>query len=172
MLKREFRRWMLPVPPLPSRFQRRLLRVGELYYSTRDPGEVSPYNIQHYVSESTTGVLAEYATVAHAGHGINSWALHYYIVTSLLAIFVQTSWGGVYENDAQARSRIADLFDACESLQDVYGIADYPEQPVCPAKIVVSSDFYGNRIGIRRDKSSFEWRNCEDPIREALGLCS
>jgi hypothetical protein len=49
------------------------------------------YALDYYLHEPYS---ADYAIVAHAGHWVNSYAMHYYLVAGRLRLFLQVPWGG------------------------------------------------------------------------------
>jgi hypothetical protein len=53
---------------------------------------------------------AGHARLGHNGHGVNSWAMHYYLVQPALAILLQIAWGGIYTDNALAERGIAVAF--------------------------------------------------------------
>jgi hypothetical protein len=59
---------------------------------------VSPYNLQYYVHECDEIDVADYAVLCHSGHGVNSYALQYWIVQGSLRMFLHIRWGGGYMN--------------------------------------------------------------------------
>lgn len=58
----------------------------------------------------------EYLLFGHAGHGINSYAIHYYLVRGSLRVCLQVSWGGVFSNDAEDALRVRNYFAALAPL--------------------------------------------------------
>lgn len=96
----------LPVPPIPAEFAPALQPVAHLLYSTR-PLPVSLYGLEWYYNELRQHPDS-YLAVGHAGRGANSWALHYYMVTPSLAIFMQSGWGGAYMNNERAENKFID----------------------------------------------------------------
>ena len=88
----------------------------------------------------------DYLVVGHDGHGVNSWAMHYYIVRGPLALFLQTGWGGAYmDTEAEAAdmafrfSQARLLVEAAESAAPEHG------GRVAGRYIVVDSAFTGGR---------------------------
>src|SRR5262245_19874489 len=77
----------LPFPPLSSDLAAELREVGPGIFSTR-PEESSPYNLEIFSLEAQSApAVSNYALVGFDGHGINSWATHYYLVDDALALF-------------------------------------------------------------------------------------
>lgn len=48
---------------------------------------MSPYNLQYYVEEMDQAD-ATYVVLAHSGHGTNSYAIQYYLVSGPLRLFL------------------------------------------------------------------------------------
>lgn len=109
-------------------------------FSTR-PIEMSPYNLEHFVRE--TGRQADnYAVLAHSGHGVNSYAIQYYLVHGCLRMFLHLGWGGVYmDADAEA-AKISECFSMADRLVEVAEFAGKSVGIRCLA--VVVSDLYGS----------------------------
>src|SRR5438034_3841054 len=77
--KRLFRKARLTFPSIPQELAARLKEQASWQFSTRILG-TSPYVLKHYVDESNETQVEDYAVVAHSGHGVNSYALQYYLV--------------------------------------------------------------------------------------------
>lgn len=119
----------LPWPPLPDPLAACLRPQGAHVFATRAL-PVSPYEIERYVQEAVSEPqLDDYAVTGFAGHGVNSWAAHCFIVQGPLALFIQVPWGGIY-TDAQASlaqmqqlfswaGRLLPLAQACAQSQRV-----------------------------------------------------
>lgn len=90
--------WGLRPPPLPPELAAGLRptdRQSPCWSTGPMPGE--PYELgQHITAVSNTS--SPLAVVAHDGHGVNSLAWHVYVVQGPLACFVQSAWGGIYQD--------------------------------------------------------------------------
>ena len=60
--------------------------------------------------------IEDYVLLAHAGHGVNSYAIHVFVVHGPLALFLQVPWGGVYMDPKKSARRLADVFDCAGQL--------------------------------------------------------
>jgi hypothetical protein len=114
--------WGLSAPPVPVRLRPALRGRGRACWSTRREDNGS--EMYMWTLAEAAGVLSgdtrDYLAVSHAGHGVNSYAVTYHLVYRGLALFVQEAWGGAYmDNDAQAAS-VADMFDRCRILVDLW----------------------------------------------------
>ena len=126
---------------IPDVLAVRLKEQGEWLFSTREIA-MSPYNLQHYVREVDGVQLEDYALLCHSGHGINSYALQYYLVHDSLQMFLHLGWGGAYM-DAQAD---AAKILKCFSLADEIILAAKPVDRLLAGDrlTIVASDFYGS----------------------------
>ena len=98
--KQLFQKAGLSFPPIPPELSSQLKEQSEWLFSTR-PIEVSPYILRHYVDEAEKSAVKDYALLAHSGHGVNSYAIQYYLVDGPLRMFLHLGWGGVYMNAAE-----------------------------------------------------------------------
>ena len=97
----------LPFPELPPTLAGQMQPFGELLFGTRDP-ETGPYALDVFRDAVYEQPVTDYALLGFDGHGINSWALHYYLVQGPLALFIQLPWGGAYKmciRDSAERDR-------------------------------------------------------------------
>ncbi len=91
----------LPPPPIPDHLQPYIEQLDSWVYGTRR-NVPNLYNMTAYVDEYLTHPPSPYAMFGHAGYGMNTYALHFYLVDGLLAIFDQVAWGGVYNDNDSA----------------------------------------------------------------------
>lgn len=107
----------LALPPVPAHLAASLeQRRGEVF-STRELAQ-SPYALPVFVSEVVEQAdTPDYAVVAFDGHGVNSRAVHYYLVCGPLALFIQLPWGGAYTGTDAARAEIERMFDWAAMIQ-------------------------------------------------------
>ena len=107
----------LPFPPLPERFAATLREESQHLYVTRSL-EAGPYNLEIYSLEiQQEPAVPDYAVVGFDGHGINSWAVHYYLVEGALALFIQLPWGGAYVDADEGRRTVTAAFTWADKLQ-------------------------------------------------------
>jgi hypothetical protein len=148
----------LAFPTIPEELAARLKERGKWLFSTREL-EMSPYNLQHFVGELDGSVLeqcgpvlfernsevtrvSDYALLCHSGHGVNSYALQYYLIYGRLALFLHLGWGGVYMDAAESAAQIRDCF----ALADAIVPAVEASKCLVPNSrvTIVGSDFYGS----------------------------
>jgi hypothetical protein len=102
--------------------------------------EMSPYNLQQYVDEAEGAHVDDYTVLSHSGHGVNSYAIQYYLVFGPLRMFLHLGWGGVYMDADAAAAKIRECF----SLADQIVSATRPVGKVSDRLTIVGSDFYGS----------------------------
>lgn len=90
-----WRKTGLAFPTIPEELKRALNERGPWLYSTRSL-PMSPYNLQYYLEEAELKRIKRYAVLAHSGHGVNSYAIQYYLLYKRLRLFLHLGWGGVY----------------------------------------------------------------------------
>lgn len=106
-MRRAFSGAGLPVPPVPMHLGAGILEVSPWVWTTeREP--ISPYDHLIDLHAAVVG-RGDVLTVAHAGHGRQSWAIHYVLTNGPLAIVLQVPWGGM--RDDGAVDRLGRLFD-------------------------------------------------------------
>lgn len=105
----------LGFPPIPSELAIDFTKCGNWCFASR-PVRSDPYNWRPYVEEARRGSVCDYVLLAHSGHGVNSYAISYYLVRKPLLLFVQVGWGGVYMNADRAASEVKHCFSLCHDL--------------------------------------------------------
>lgn len=109
-----FTRANLGVPPVPHHFRPALFEVDEWAYATR---EISPMAMYRFVPPKALREPGDdYVAVSRAGHGVNSYAVNYHLVSGPLALFVQSPWGGVYMDREETAAGVRAMFAACARL--------------------------------------------------------
>jgi len=138
--RRLFRKAGLPFPTIPKQLSGRMKERTKWCFSTREL-RVSPYNLQHYVEEDRYA-LGDYAVLCHSGHGVNSYAIQYYLVYCSLRMFLHLGWGGVYMDADAAASKIRDCFSIADEI--VPAAASMGKLVAGERLTIVASDFYGS----------------------------
>lgn len=119
-----FEDWGLAFPPVPGDLAPALRVLGPGLLGTRE-GVPSPYDLDWFLADLANDP-DDYLVVGHAGHGVNSWAMHYHLVHGPLALLLQVPWGGAYANEEAAAAAVGAAFaDARELLAaaDALGLA-------------------------------------------------
>ena len=154
-------------------------------FSTRE-SHMSPYNLHHYVHEAESGPVNDYVILSHSGHGINFYAIQYYVVRGALHMFLHLGWGGGYADAEKDAAKIRECF----SLADRVVAASENPAIFRPGEhlIIVSSDFCGSywlRPGEKRQRKrddrinpasvitqALEWLTAERKLTECSGVHS
>jgi hypothetical protein len=138
----------LPFPPIPAELASQVQNVANWIYGTRDD-RLFLYEIDAFVDEAVAGEVANYVLFGHSGHGVNSYAIHFYLVRGPLALFVQVGWGGAYmtsEDNEQAAQRLARILtDTKELIAAAESAAQQGKLATGERFIVVLSSFYGSQ---------------------------
>lgn len=130
----------LAFPTLPEELVARLKERDEWVFSTREL-KTSPYILRHYVHEGDDAP-GEYAILSHSGHGVNSYAIQYYLVYGPLRMFLHLGWGGVYMNADAAAARIRECFLLGDEI--VPAAMSLGKLAAGEQLTIVGSDFYGS----------------------------
>jgi hypothetical protein len=145
----------LPVPRIPRELWRRIYTSYPWSYSSRKVLPASSYNIDWYVQELVEKQIEPYFLLEHAGHGINSRALHFFTVSKYVACFLQIPWGGGYMDKGTQAGEIRLVFSKYDEIMKLT-----VEKPGSGNRIVVYySGFYGAKWGLQEIESPYtvEW---------------
>jgi hypothetical protein len=123
----------VPFPYVPPEMQSAFRQRSRWCYATREVQD-SPYDIHRYVTDARSDA-PDYVLLAHAGRGVNSYAIHYFLVRGLLGLFVQAPWGGVYMDAEAAAARMREYFDLAEALAKAG--TEAPSPPPASDRLVV-----------------------------------
>lgn len=162
----------LPFPPLPPHLAAALQPRGSGWFATR-PVDSSPYDLGHFVDElAAQPAVADYAVIGFDGHGINSWAMHHYLVTASLALFVQLPWGGAYGEPALEREDITSLLGWAAKLQPLVDRAQAAGRIPQGMRLQVIASRFG-RAGWRwaggaRDPATTPWKPAAGMLEATL----
>jgi hypothetical protein len=124
-------------PNPPDAFTRLLERRGDWAFTTW-PTDTSPFDFLTFVREAITEEATDGLLIAHDGHGVNPWAMHYFAVRGPVAVFVQRAWGGAYA-DREAES--AEVDRAFAAAADILRIAE-GDGPL--RVVIIDSDISGS----------------------------
>jgi hypothetical protein len=163
----------LPFPYIPAEMHGAFRQLSPWVYSTRTDIP-SPYSIARFVEEVGTQPIADYVLLGHAGHGINYYAMHYYLVRGSLGMFLQIAWGGAYTDNDKAIEEMATAYTQAEQLVAAIEAA---ELSASERLIVVISDFYGSRwthLDGTKDPEAFHtdvnWQTDSDVLQKVLSI--
>jgi len=128
----------LTFPNIPEDLAEQLKEQDKWLFSTR---EIStwPYNLQHYVGEVNE---EDYVILSHSGHGVNSYAIQYYLVYKTLRMFLHLGWGGAYMDDKADATKIGECFSLADEI--LLTTRNVDKVPACDRMTIVGSDFYGS----------------------------
>ncbi len=132
--RQAFEKVGLPFPKIPDELAARLKEQDKWLFSTRKI-TMSPYNLQHYVDELN---VRDYVVLSHSGHGVNSYAVQYYLVYKALRMFLHLGWGGAYMNAQTDATKIHECFSLASE------VVSKAEDGPFPRLTIVGSDFYGS----------------------------
>ena len=164
----------IPFPFIPPEMRPAFAELSDWVYGTR-PDAPWLYEIRQFVREAGTEPVADYMLLGHAGHGIQSYAIHYYVVRGPLALFLPIGWGGAYMNKDQAARDMTARFAQAKQLITAVEVAQQKDCFRTEERLIISaSDFYGSswtRIDGVRDEDSIyqsDWREDEDVLGAVL----
>jgi hypothetical protein len=132
----------LAFPTLPEELAMKLKERDEWVFSTQ-PIRMWPYELDRYVHQSQRRQIRDYALLSHSGHGINSYAIQYYLVHGPLRMFLHLGWGGVYIDQKEEAVKIRACFLKADEVVKamVQSAAGFHAGEHLT---VVGSDFYGS----------------------------
>jgi hypothetical protein len=139
--KELFRQAGLAFPTIPAQLATRLKERDNWLFSTREVDE-SPYELRSYIGDAHATDVADYAILAHSGHGSNSYAIQYYLVYGALRMFLHLGWGGVYMDPNRAAATIHECFSLADEI--IAAVQTSGRLRLGDRLIIVGSDFYGS----------------------------
>jgi len=167
--KEAFAEQNLPFPPLPQALAERLQAFGNSVFTTREL-DYGPYGLEAFSGSLLAGEPTDdYAVLGFDGHGINSWAVHYYLVQGPIALFIQIEWGGAYTDADEARQRVQTAFEWAGALQPALdAAASQGKIPAGTRLAAVYSDFAPSGwTWWKPGESEYDWHSEGDVITEA-----
>ena len=163
-----FRDAGLAFPTIPAKFAARLKERGKWLFATLEI-EMSPYNLQHYVTESDITHVRDYVVLAHSGHGVNSSAVQYYRVYGALRMFLHLGWGGIYMDATADAANIRNCFSTAD---EIVKAAKARWKLLGDRLTIVAPDSYGSYWSttgdIRRKREANSRRPAAEVLLEAL----
>jgi len=136
-----FREAALRFPTIPKLLAASMKERRNWCFSTREL-KVSPYNLQHYVQESDTAI-GDYAVLCHSRHGVNSYAMQYYLVYGALRMFLHLGWGSPYMDAHAATSNIRICFSLADKIVPIATMTA-GKLATCERLTIVASNLYGS----------------------------
>lgn len=137
----------IPFPPVPEEMNANIVELSPWVFGTRKVKH-GMYFIDTFINEVQSKNVDDYLLFGHDGHGLNSYALHYFLVYKRLAIFIQWGWGGIYMDNAKQLREIAILFDYVKRVIDLH--ESIPLNVLASPKrlLIVESDFVNSFWGV------------------------
>lgn len=178
--KQLFAKEGLPFPPIPDDLAPHVDEIRPWVYGTRaDIPDL--YRFELFVTEVEDEDVPDYVVFGHAGHGFNSWAIHYYAVHGSLALLLQLPYGGAQMDNRQMAEDMAPVFAAAGDL--IWGVEEATAAGrELPGRLTVAgSGFYGSRwtwlegTGEERQPDQIAWHESSSVLDalsdavEALG---
>ncbi len=147
----------LPLPPLPEHLIPELVVVRPWLFGSREdtPGA---YDLEWFVREAVEGEPPPYVLLGQDGHGVNSTAMHYYLVSGRLALFVQIPWGGAYMDKVERNAAVAVAFAGSARLVEAVRRAEERLAARDERLIVVASELFGQRHALLRGGEEPRWQ--------------
>lgn len=134
----------LPFPPVPAELEAGFRAIDKWDYHS-GPGLGMPYNLRACVEAACLPDRPSSLVLAHAGHGINSYAMHYYLVRGALRLLLQIGWGGVYMQHDKCAAEMLECYDTARLLIDAMARAEASGRLGGGRYLlVVGSNFYGS----------------------------
>jgi len=131
----------LPFPTVPAEFHSHFHEVDKWHFEANAP-KGHPYNMDAYIRRARRSAVNDFVVLAHAGHGVNSYAIHYFVVQKPLAVFLQIGWGGVYMDAARSVALVTRCFALTDSLVAAVAEARATRRLTEDERIIVTaSDF-------------------------------
>jgi len=156
--QRLFEQETLTFPFIPTEIRSAFSKIDDWVYGTRSDAPWL-YEIREYVLEVATKPVMDYLLLGYAGHGIQSWAMHYYLVRGPLALFLQIAGGGAYTDKIEATREMSMRFTQAEELIKAVEVAQGKGSFQSDERlIVVLTEFYDSywtRIFGIQDRDSF-----------------
>jgi hypothetical protein len=152
----------LECPPAVSAAN--LQSLGEMVFATRSMAQ-DLYSFNALVDEWSVSPPKPYFAFGLAGHGLASFAVHYYALDDLTAVALQVRWGSAFGDSEDARKRYGGLLRLAGKLaRTAAELQAAGRFPKARRIAVAHSDFHGPRWAWL-DKSSNrgpEWHPSRD----------
>jgi hypothetical protein len=149
----------LAFPTIPKELAARLKQRGEWCFPTREL-KISPYELRDYVDETDCS-SGEYVVLCHSGHGVNSYAIQYYVVYGPLRLFLHLGWGGAYMDAIETASDVRECFSLADEV--VSAAMKMGKVRADERLTIVGSDFYGSYWFISGTSSERERDGSKSP---------
>lgn len=165
-MQAQFTKEGIPLPFVPPVFEPEFRSIAPWTYGTRSSLPSALYDISAFVEEAEESPAEEYLLIGHDGHGVNSYAIHYYLVYGPVALFFQVAWGGAYTDREKSAKLISQLF---ERLKNILELAEKCRNQggstirTGRRYLLMLSQFYGGRWRLPHEE---DWREEGDALQE------
>lgn len=134
----------LPEPP-PSTFRpSELMRVDEQLFATWAL-QTDPYAFSSFMEESLRLAPDPGLALGFAGHGLQSWAMHYVLREGPLLVGFQVAAEGIYTNADRAREALEGAWELLLQLQEKLTLPAVKSQvPAGRTLVIIDSDLEEN----------------------------
>lgn len=136
-----------PFPPVPHSLAPQLTLHAAWQFGSRGVTHALD-DFRGHLDEFNGGWVDDYVEFGHAGHGVDSYAMYYYLAHGPLAVAVQLRWGGALTARDEALATARAVYGG---LPDLLRIAEARPAPSDTRLLVTYSDRSGAGLSwIRR----------------------
>lgn len=144
--RRVFGEQGLNLSACPSITEKELAQVSDWVFATRT-FRYDLYQFESWVNELSAEQVEDYLAFGVSGHGIQSWAFHWYEVAGAFAGLVQLPWGGAYGDSEKEAKRIHTAFARVAELRDAAGKARAAGAIPAGCRFVLAGGLSAQRVG-------------------------
>jgi hypothetical protein len=158
----------LAFPPLPADLETALEPRGDSVFGTR-PAEPPLYTIEGWVEPALRG--EEFAMLGMDGHGVNSWATHFYLSRGPVTLLLQVPAGGAYMEPAETAERVEGTWGlATQLLEQVDAALSAGRWPLGRGLIILQTGFGESRRAWidAGDRGEPAWESSPTALADAL----
>lgn len=140
-----------------------VVRRGEWRFTTHDgpPASMVDEHVVDYIEDPDPQVAV---VLAHDGRGSAGWAMHLFVTTPSVGVFVQCSWGDTHDTPDDEPRRRAHMAERFAAAGDV--VAAQSRVPAGQRLVVVDADIAGRRWAQVGD--TLDWHHDDRPLEAAL----
>ncbi|MBO9479923.1 hypothetical protein [Salinisphaera sp. G21_0] len=153
----------VPFPPVPKALSEYLMPLSDYAFGSCLT-EIPLYHLEAHLEQLLKQWPSDYVMYGLSGHGFNSRAVHYYLVTDRCALFVQRSMP-VLSSSALQPGQLTHL------MQQTIELSCHPALDSCEDQlVVVDSDILYGRIG-KFQNGQLNWQHeADSAIEHALAI--
>lgn len=128
----------LPSPPVPAAFVPLLQVFAPWWFGTRRTPGLYQGGTSLF-AEADDAAVKDFLITGHAGHGLNSYAIHYFLRHEGALLLFEFAFGGVYTDPARSTADVAEAFAAAAAIVDALGSLRRRGVPRAGLRLIVSS---------------------------------